>query len=177
MSLKRTLRRFGAARQGLAAIEFALMLPLMVLVLFGSVDVIDAFAANRRAENTAASLADVISRDTEVSDDEVDGVWAAMQLLVAPDNVSNITARITSIQVQDATTAIVVWSEGRGMSALSAGGSIALPNQMMIPGSSVILAETSLHYDPPMKILFPGAVDFEHRSYRRSREVDPIPRV
>lgn len=171
------LRRFGASKRGLAALEFALLLPVMVLVLFGSIDLIDALGANRRTENVAASLADVVARDTEVSDSEIAGLWAAMAVLVVPGTGDNITARITSIEIESTTTARVVWSEGSGMSALISGSTVDLPTAMMVAGTSVILVETAMQYDAPLNILFPGAVTLSHQAYRRSRLVDPIPRV
>ena len=177
MRLKPNLRRFAAARQGLAALEFAILLPMMIFMLFGAVDLIDAMGTNRRAENVAASLADVISRDTEVSDDEVTGLWSAMAVLMAPDSATDMKARITSIEVVSSNSAQVVWSEGHGMSAYSNGASFDLPADMMLPGTSVILAETQFDYEAPLGILFTGSMRFEHTAYRRSRLVDPIPRA
>ncbi|MEQ1618218.1 MAG: TadE/TadG family type IV pilus assembly protein [Terricaulis sp.] len=177
MSSLRHLRRFCGARQGLAALEFAILLPMMIFLLFGAVDVIDAMGTNRRTENVAASLADVVSRDTEVSDDEVTGLWAAMAVLMVPDPAAEVRARITSIEVVSSSSARVVWSEGHGMSAFSDGASIDLPEDMMLPGTSVILAETAFTYEAPLGILFTGSMNFEHTAYRRSRLVDPIPRA
>lgn len=177
MSMRLALRNFGRARAGLAALEFAIMLPMMVLLLFGSVDLIDALGANQRAENVAASLADVVARDTEVDDDELTGLWAAIGVLMVPDDPDDVKARITSIDIESATTARIVWSEGHGLASRTAGAVIDLPDAMMIAGTSVILAETELHYEAPLGILFTGAVSLDHEAYRRSRLVDPIPRA
>ncbi len=171
------LRRFAAANSGLAALEFAILLPMMVFLLFGSVDLIDAIGTDRRTENVAASLADVVARDTEVSDDEVTGLWAAMGILMTPDNGDDLQARITSIDIESTTVARVVWSEAHGMSALTEGDLIALPADMMVAGTSVILAETEFAYAAPLGILFAGNMSLEHHAYRRSRLVDPIPRA
>ncbi|HCK83663.1 MAG TPA: hypothetical protein DHW63_03840 [Hyphomonadaceae bacterium] len=177
MKLTLLLRDFAKARAGLAALEFAILLPMMVLLLFGSVDLIDALGSNRRAENVAASLADVVARDTEVTDAEMTGLWAAIGVLMVPDDPNDVKARITSVEIESATTARIVWSEGHGMSGLTAGAVIDLPDAMMIAGTSVIFAETELHYESPLGILFTGAVDLNHEAYRRSRLVDPIPRA
>ena len=48
---------------------------------------------------------------------------------------------------------------------------------MMIPGSSLIMTETTFHYVPPLHFLFAANVDIHDTVYRRSRLVDPIPRV
>ena len=50
---------------------------MMIFLLFGSVDLIDVLGANKRAQNAAASLADVVARDTEISNAEIAGLWAA----------------------------------------------------------------------------------------------------
>lgn len=175
--IKQRLRRFGRARKGLAALEFAILAPMMVFLLFASVDLIDVLGANSRAQNAAASLADVVARDTEISDAEVSGLWDALGVLMYPNDPSTIDIRVTSVRIVDATTATVVWSEGRGMSPRTVGSSVALPAAMMTPGASVIMAESIYHYSSPLGFLLAGPVQMRHDAYRRSRLVDPIPRV
>jgi hypothetical protein len=85
--------------------------------------------------------------------------------------------RITSITIEDATTARVVWSEGHNMSPLVADSTVTLPAGMMTPGTSVIMAESVYPYDAPLGFLFAGQINLKHNAYRRSRLVDPIPRV
>lgn len=171
------LRRFGSEKKGLAALEFAIIAPVMVFLLFAAVDLIDALGANKRAQNVSASLADVVARDTSVSDAEITGLWSALDLLMFPDGAGDeIHVRISSISIVDASTARVMWSEGHGMAARDVNSTVALPAQMMTVGSSVIMAETTYDYDAPLHFLYPGVVHFSHSSYRRSRLVDPIPR-
>jgi Flp pilus assembly protein TadG len=178
MRLLRPLRRFGRARKGLAALEFAILLPTMVFVLLAAVDLIDALGTYRRAESAAASLADVVSRDTEISNSEITGIWSAVNLLMYPDTDASMSERITSVMVNNANNATVVWSEGHnGMSPRAANSTVSLPAQMMTAGTSVVMAETTYHYQSPLNFLIAGTVDFNNTVYRRSRLVDPIPRV
>ena len=77
-----------------------------------------------------------------------------------------------------ATNAVVVWSEGHGgYTPLAANATVALPSGMMTTGTSIIMAETSYPYHSPLGFLFTGGVNLTHTVYRRSRLVDPIPRV
>lgn len=176
--LANSLRRFGGARKGLAALEFAILLPTMVFVLLAAVDLIDALSTYRRAENAAASLADVVSRDTSVSNSEITGLWSAVGLLMYPDTDASMAERVTSVMVNSSSNATVVWSEGHnGLSARTANTTVTLPAAMMTAGTSVIMAETTYHYNSPLNFLFSGTIDFSHTVYRRSRLVDPIPRV
>lgn len=179
MRLLSRLRAFARATKGLAAVEFALLAPMMVFVLFASVDLLDALGANRRSQNVSASLADVVARDTEVSNNEISGMWAAANILMFPDDGANMDLRITSIMIDSATSAHVVWSErhNNGFSSLSAGSSITLPSAMMTPGTSIIMADSRFNYTPPLGFLFGDGIPLTHTAYRRSRLVDPIPRV
>lgn len=174
-----SLRSFARARSGLAAVEFALIAPMMVFLLLGSVELLDALSSNRRAQNAAASLADVVARDTSISNSEVTGLWAAADVLMFPDPAGTaLDVRVTSISIINPTTARVVWSEGHNTYApLGTGSDVSLPADMMLVGSSLIMAETRYHYSTPIGLLFGGGVSMTHTSYRRSRLVDPIPRV
>lgn len=175
MKLMRALRRFKRANKGLAALEFAIIAPMMIFLLFGSVDLIDVLGANKRAQNVAASLADVVARDTEVSNAEIDGLWAALTLLMFPDDATGMQVRVTSVRIDSATSARVVWSRGHGMAARTNNSTIALPAQMMRAGTSVIVAETTYPYAAPLGFLYSGPITLRHDAYRRSRLIDPIP--
>jgi Flp pilus assembly protein TadG len=171
-------RRFARAKSGVAAVEFALLAPMMIFLLFGSIDLIDALSTSKRVEVTTVSLADVVSRDTEVDDDEVDGLWAAANMLMFPDDSLTMDLRVTSITIESTTSARVVWSEGRNsLAPLGVGSSVALPPAMMNPGTSIIMTEARYRYNPPVGFLFIGGTNLRHTAYRRSRLVDPIPRA
>lgn len=177
MTLLRTLRRFGGAKKGLAALEFAIIAPMMIFALFGSVDLLDLLGANKRTQNVAASLSDVVARDTAVSDSEISGLWSATDILMFPDSAAAMKVRVSSVNIVSATSAQVVWSEGHNQTTRAVNSTVTLPSAMMIPGSSVIMTEVSYPYTPPLHFLLSGAVTIDYTSYRRSRLIDPIPRV
>ena len=178
MKLKQRFSRFTAAKKGNAALEFAIIAPMMIMLLFGSVDLLDVLNANKRVQNVAASLADVVARDTEVSDAEITGLWAAIDILMFPSGGDAVDIRISSISIESAAIARVVWSEGHGMDERQPGTTVDdLPDAMMNPGTSIILAETTFEYESPLGFLLGEGVTLRHEAYRRSRLVDPIPRV
>ena len=186
MKIRASLGKFLRARRGMAAVEFALLAPMMVFFLFGSIDLINLFDTNRRVQYAAVAVADVMARDTEVTDDEITGAWAAVDLLMTPDDGGVMRFRVSSVSVIDAATARVVWSEGQNMGARAANSTVALPGGMMVPGTSVIMTEAQWDYTTPFGILIDdrrnlsrgggGNRVLSHTAYRRSRLVDPIPR-
>jgi len=179
MNLTQRLLKFSRAKSGLAALEFAIIAPLlMVPLLLGSVDLIDVMGANKRAQNAAASLADVVARDTEVSDAEIAGLWRGLEVLMYPNDPGAMEIRLTSVSIINASTARVIWSEAHGgMSPRQVGSTVSLDSRMMQVGTSVIMAESVYKYDAPLGFLFQNQVQMTHDAFRRSRLVDPIPRV
>ena len=178
--MKRTLvflRRLSSDRRGLAALEFALIAPVMVLVLFGSVELTELLGANRRAENTTASVADVISRDTDVTTPELTDLWTAAATLMYPNSATPLQMRVSSVQINSASDARVLWSDGyHGYSPRGAGSAVALPSGLMIVGTSIIMTETNYHYIPPIGVFLHVAMDLSHTEYRRPRVADPVTR-
>ena len=179
MKLIQSLRRFACEKKGVAALEFAIIAPLlMVPLLLGSVDLIDVMGANKRAQNAAASLADVVARDTEISNAELTSLWRALDVLMYPNASGSMEIRISSISIVNASTARVVWSEGHGgMAARNANSTVSLDSRMMNVGTSVIMVESVYKYDAPLGFLWQNQIRMTHDAYRRSRLVDPIPRV
>lgn len=180
MKLFKRMRRFHRAESGAAGTEFALLAALiMVPLLLGSVELIDVLGTNKRAQNSAASLADVVARDTEISNAELAGMWDALDVLMYPDTSDSMRIVLTSVRIVSATSATVVWSEahGQGATRRTPGTSVSLDARMMVPGTSIIMAETSYTYEPLLGFLFPADFEMTHDAYRRSRLVDPIPRV
>jgi Flp pilus assembly protein TadG len=177
MTLLARFRRLSRDRRGLAALEFALIAPMMVVVLFGSIELTELLSCNRRTENTAASVADVISRDTVVTDDEIDDLWAAANALMFPNSVAPMRMRVSSVSIVSATDARVLWSDGHnGLAPRAVDSPVTLPAGMMIPGTSVIMSETEYRYQPPIGIFLKLAIDLNHKEYRRPRIADPVTR-
>lgn len=200
MALRSALKRFGRARSGLAALEFALTAPLMIVLLITSIELINALQTNRRVENTAVSLSDVVSRDTEISNAELSGLWSAVTPLMYPDPSVGIDIRLTSISIDSGGAGRVVWSEqcaittngncGGGTFSDLSDNSLIPANELPAsntPNSSLIRVEIVYDYTPILGFFYvdgdremrkeSGVIALRHTSYRRSRLVDPIPRV
>ncbi len=56
------VRRFAGATRGVAAVEFALILPLMLLLYLGSAETTQAVMASRKASMAARTLSDLVSQ-------------------------------------------------------------------------------------------------------------------
>lgn len=166
--------RFRESRDGIAALEFALIAPMMFLLLFMSFELTDAAAATSRAEIAAGSLADIVSRDVVVTDGEVEDLFAAVPWLTHPTEASRVTARITSVFIDGDGVAEVTWSEGMGMTPLAMGATIAIPDAMRIANTGLVVGETVIDYAPPLGLFSAMPFEIAKVEYRRPRIADPV---
>ncbi|MBL8548683.1 MAG: pilus assembly protein [Hyphomonadaceae bacterium] len=191
---KTLLRRFVRDERAAAALEFALIAPTMLFIAFGTVEITYALQANKRVENVASSLADVISReDNGLTTPELNDLWNAVSPLMWPNRPAGIQVRVSSVLVETPSRAAVVWSEGHGGYAPRAVAStVSLPAGMMIQGSSFIMGEVIYPYRPAIGFVFGqgglhsllnhssqsgGTFNISHQAVRRARILDPVPRI
>ena len=59
-----TLRRFASGQDGLSAVEFALVLPVLIVLLLAGIQIVFYVNATRRVEVIAASISEMISQAT-----------------------------------------------------------------------------------------------------------------
>ena len=82
--LGRGFKRFAVERRGLAAVEFAALLPVMATLYLGSVEVTTAVAIQRKVDLTARSLADLTSQFTAVSNADMTNILNSSSAIIAP---------------------------------------------------------------------------------------------
>jgi Flp pilus assembly protein TadG len=155
------LSAFVHATKGVAAIEFALILPLMVLTYFGMIVVTTGLSMDRKLTLVARGLADLTSRKTSVSDTDRDEIFALASEIMQPYGGSQVRMRLSSIVVRQRAGTTdpsqiegrVCWTEapaGRAPKSenLSAGATIAVPAGFNTVNTSYILARVEYDYVP-----------------------------
>lgn len=100
------LRRLGHDTKGVAAVEFAIVLPLLLSLLLGGFTLFDLFREAERVERSAYTLADLVSRETVVTRPRFDD-WRRTQkvLLSEKENEETSSFRVVS--------ALRVWKDGK----------------------------------------------------------------
>ncbi len=175
-------KNFRHHKSGAAAVEFALLLPAMVVTLFGVLEGTELIVANRAAEKAAAALADVSSRYTIMTGTEICDVLTGTSAVASPDSPSDLQMRLTSINVDNNAVARVEFSviQGTGFARQNAGtvitNEIPLNLRETSKQSPIVRAELTLTYRPTFVYLFAPPFTLRHVEYRRPRLVSVLPR-
>ena len=167
------LRRFGRNKDGVSAVEFALILPVMAMLYFGSIEVSFMMSVDRKVTQTASSLGDLVARGTTISSTELDDIFAASSALFEPYDGSKALMRVTSIKMDKGKTE-VVWSRAQNMSPYSKGSAVTVPDGLLSDGDGIVKAEVSYTYNSILGYFLPSAQNLNEVFYLRPRRVDIV---
>lgn len=171
------VRRFGRDRRGVAAVEFALIAPVMLLIYFGLTEFCQGYMANRRADHTASIVADLVAQSDETSTQDLAKIFAIGEMIMKPFPSAPLSIRVSSVTRDANGVARVDWSQVKG-EALSARGKTSvvsdLPPGLIENGESVILGETVFKYTSPFAQVIKMPFDFHRSYYLRPRTAERI---
>lgn len=146
------LRRFIRENGGLAAIEFAFILPVMVIMFLGTVEVSNYVTAARRVAAIASTGADLAAQDASLSNADMNDIFGALTTIMDPLAPAVAKIRITSV-VADAngTTYRVAWSDARNDVPRTVGSVVSaadFPAGLLAAYQGAIMCEVTYGYDP-----------------------------
>jgi Flp pilus assembly protein TadG len=175
--LKR-LARFLRDREGLAAIEFAFVAPILILAYFGVAELCGAMLAQRKASHVASAIGDLTAQYSAPAPSDINNFFAAGQTIMSPSSTTTLKMRISLVTENAAgTAASVVWScATSNWAVLAKTTPETLPQANMITASqSVVMAEAQYTYTSPVSYIVQNLPPFSDVFYLRPRIVDPIP--
>lgn len=169
------LLRFIRDRRGVAAVEFALIAPVLILLYLGLAEITMALMAERRAGHATAVIADLVAQDTLTSKTELTDTFSIAEQILSPFAASGMSARVTAIRADSNGSPKVVWSHGKGLTALGKGATVSdLPADLMEPFDTLIMSEMNYSFNSVVKYVLPNAMVFKEKYYLRPRKMDMV---
>src|SRR3974390_2889408 len=116
-SLSFRVRKFSTDADAVAATEFAIVVPFMLLLYVGGVELANGMAINVKVSATAHSVADMVTQNTSLSTGQMQNILKAARAIIAPyavnDNSGNPILAVTVSEISsDANGNLTVqWSQ------------------------------------------------------------------
>jgi Flp pilus assembly protein TadG len=120
-------RRFMASKRGVAAVEFAIMLPILVTLFLASVDAARAIAIYTKVRAATYTLDAITNQYTTIQSTDMSQILGATAVVLQPYSSSSVTVVLSQIKVSSATSAKVNWSATLNGTALTQNSSITVP--------------------------------------------------
>ena len=163
------LRGLAQDTRGMSAVEFALILPIMITMYIGAVEFSDALTVDRRVTSVASSTADLTAQSEEVTSGMVQDIFTAATSIMTPYSATPISIVLSSVAADENNDTTVDWSCAHNGSPRSQGSSFQLPTGLTQPFSSIIVAEVTYNYTPPLGKIIIGNINMTETFYLRPR--------
>ena len=167
---RRRLRTLPDDRSGLSAVEFALIVPVMIALYFGAVELSNALTVDRRVTSVASTVADLAAQAEEVTKNDVEDMFKAARAIMNPYDSNGVSIVLTSVVADEDNETTVDWSCSNGGGATHTPGSdYTLPPNLTQPFTSVIVAEVAYTYSPPIVKYITTPLNLTETFYLRPR--------
>jgi Flp pilus assembly protein TadG len=174
--LLRTTRSFLRERNGVSAVEFALLLPVMLTLYLGGTEITQAITIKRKTTMVTRTIGDLVAQTSTISNAQMLNLLNATSAVVAPYPVSNLKIVVSSVAIDAGGAARVVWSDATANATARAENStVTLPTGLnAFPNTTVIWTEASYTYTPPIGYVITGDMNLSDKMYLRPRLVNKI---
>ncbi|TPL98448.1 TadE/TadG family type IV pilus assembly protein [Mesorhizobium sp. B2-3-10] len=146
--------RFWSNRRGVAAVEFALIAPILLVMYFMTMEASQAIETSKKVSRVGSMVADLVTQQPTIAKVDLDAIMKIGTLTLQPYNRSVPDITITAIQVTtDATPQVlVVWSRkvvnGVNGVGATAGTATTVPASLRVPGTFLVRVDSTLAYKP-----------------------------
>jgi len=109
-----TARRFRDDNRAVAAVEFSLVVTVLLLILLGICDVVPSWLVSNNVNTAASTAGDVAAQFSEMQTSDMVNVYSAAADVMSPFSSANQSLRITHVFSDGNGNAKVYWSCGSG---------------------------------------------------------------
>ncbi|MDP3544744.1 TadE/TadG family type IV pilus assembly protein [Phreatobacter sp. HK31-P] len=167
-------------RRGVSAVEFALILPLMVTLFLATVETTQGLQADRKVSLAARTLSDLSSQATVISNTDMSNIMDATADIIAPFAMTQAQVVVTGIQTDILGVSRVVWSDARNTTRYTCGQTMTVPTELkpaIGTAGFLVLAEVKFYYTPTVAYLISGTITLSDRLYTRPRIGETVSRT
>ena len=106
------VRQFHRAEKAVAIVEFALVMPLMLTMYLGSIELSSLISVDQRVTNIAGTVGDLVSRsNAEVKAADLTDYFAAAATIISPYATTNLKQVVSLVYVDTSGVTTVKWSQ------------------------------------------------------------------
>jgi Flp pilus assembly protein TadG len=173
-NLARHLARLRDDQSGISAVEFAMLLPLMLTLYLGTVEISQAVGIDRKVTLTSRTVADLASQVSNIASSDMQNILTASSSVIAPYDSTKLKVTVSQVTIDGNGTAKVTWSCTQGGSAHAVGSAVTLPAALNVANTSLIWGEASYTYTPTIGYVVTGSLNLSDKIYMRPRLSDSI---
>jgi Flp pilus assembly protein TadG len=163
------IRDFCWDRRGVSAVEFATVLPFMLIAYLGSVEVGNGINAKVKVAETARTVADLATQYFTIKNADMTNIFSASSAVMAPFSTTPLVITLSEVTTDASGNATITWSDSLNGTARPVGQPVTLPSQLQTPNISLIWAEAKYAYTPNLGYVMTGTLNLSDQVYMYPR--------
>ena len=172
--LPRRLSEFAKDKRGVSAVEFAMLLPLMLTLYLGGVEVSQGNSIDRKVTMTARTVADLVAQVSTIDTTGVNAALGASAAVLAPYPDTNAKITVSVVTIDANGNAKITWSATKNGTARAVGSNVTVPDALKIASTSLVWGEASYNYTPAIGYVVTGAMTLTDQIFMRPRLSDTV---
>lgn len=149
------MARFLRTKDGVGAVEFALIVPILLIIYLMSFEITVAISITRKTTHASSDIADLVTQKTSVDKAFLSTMTNVAKATIAPYSSAGVTLKLSGISIDAASIARIAWSwQSTGGTPYAPGSVATIPSDLAIPNSFVVRSELSLPYS--LLLYLPG---------------------
>jgi Flp pilus assembly protein TadG len=134
--------------RGIAAVEFAMLLPFMLTLYIGAVEISQAVAADRKVTLVARTVADLAAQATTINNTEMTNILKAASAVMSPFADAKVKVVLSQVKIDAEGKATISWSRHYHSAAHAANQTVTVPAALKVPNTYLIWGEPEFEYVP-----------------------------
>ncbi len=172
---RRGWRDLAGDRRGVAAVEFALVVPVVIVVYLAGFEVMQASTVYRKLTDTTVQIANVTAQYTTMSSTDVSNVMGASAQIMTPYPTTNLSIVLSEVTTDNSGVGKVTWSQQYQGTALATASTVTMPSGYQTPNTSYILVQTTYSYQPVIGGAFVSPISMTNQIFMLPRSSSSIP--
>lgn len=177
--LSRSLSSLRRDQRGVSAVEFAMVLPLMVTMYIGVVEVANGIAIQRKVTLAARTVADLATQFRTIKNDDKDSILKAAPAILFPNSAGPLKVTLSAVNIDANGIARIAWTDAfnGGTTPRAKDDVVTLPTDALnVPNTQLIWGEVTYTYKPGLGDWFIEEIDLKDNMFMRPRLTESVTR-
>ncbi|MCQ8783714.1 TadE/TadG family type IV pilus assembly protein [Mangrovibrevibacter kandeliae] len=164
---------FRGDRSGVAAVEFALVIPFLLLLYLGSFELSNGIEARQKVQDTGSTLANLVARIRSPDETQVKNVFTIATAMMRPFDTTELKIAMTAVSIDANGIAKVTWShtsDNNTGAKAKVGDVYTLPSELNgIKSGYLVFADVKYVYHPTIGWSITAAIPMSDQRIFRPR--------
>lgn len=173
--------RIRAEVRGVAAVEFAFIAPIMLLLFVGTIELSAGVSVNRKLSRLSSTIGDLVTQSQSLTQNDIENIMDVSKNVMYPYDDQSITIVVSGIDIDADGNTSVVWSCSRPAgNGLPVGSPYTVPTKIKVPDTFLVAANITTSYTPSFgwaQYSASSGISFDQTSIPMEEELFLRPRI